>query len=195
MFTASYLPTSAGERRRAHARFRRRRPARDAERATALVVGRRQRLLDQRDAGLGAGGEVRRRDCRASSLRWRPRSVRHCGAARRTAAIRAGSPAPPSFTLRSGRSAALAAAAAIVVRRAERDRVGGDQRLRRRRGRQIHAPAGRLAWPRDPRRRNRVRCARRRAASPVAARRGRARCAIGARIASIACTTLSTVSP
>ena len=74
-----------------------------------------QRLLDQRDAGGGAGREVGREIVRASSPRWRRRSAPHCGAAARTAAMRSGSPGAAELDLEQlARRRRLRAASAIV---------------------------------------------------------------------------------
>ena len=140
-------------------------------RERGVVVGR-QRLLDQRDAGRGAGGEVRRRDCRRSSPRWRRRSARSAARPRAPRRCARDRPAPPSLILSSLRAAAARAALGHRLRRAERDRVGGGQRLRRGEPGELMDRACRRAWPRDPRTRNRARCARR--------RRGIACCSAGA---------------
>ena len=92
--------------RRARARSRRRRPARPLDARQHVVATGRQRLLDQRDAGVRAGGEV------VGEVRGVQPSLASTissalGAARRTAMIRAGSPALPSLTLSSARRGCL----------------------------------------------------------------------------------------
>ena len=77
------------------------------------VVTRRQRLLDQRDARFGAGGEVDREVLRAPRLVGVDDQLAF-GAALRTARMRAGSPSPPSFTLSNFRDDAFAAASAMA---------------------------------------------------------------------------------
>ena len=93
---------------------------------------------------VGAGGEVVSEVLLASRLRWRRRSVR--SAARRGAPPRSAPdrPRPPSLTLSSAPVGGLRGGGRHLAGRRERDRVGGDQRLRRRRGRRVHAPAGPL---------------------------------------------------
>ena len=75
MLTASYLPASAASEARscalssAQTGIVRWMSARHRRRSL------RQRLFDQRDAGLGAGGEISLRDCCRSSPRWHRRSA------------------------------------------------------------------------------------------------------------------------
>ena len=96
-----------------------------------VVTSGRQRLLDQGHAGVGAGGEIGSEfaGCQASLASTISSAA---GAARRTAAMRAGSPWPPSLTFRSGRARGLRCGLCHVFRARERNRIGGHERLRRR---------------------------------------------------------------
>ena len=115
--------------------------------ASACVAAVRQRLLDQHDAGLRRRRRDWRRDCPRPSPHWHRRSASPAGAAARTAAMRARIAARRAeLDLEQGavrrpwrRPAAMAAGAA------ERNRIGGGERLRGgQAGELMHRPAGAL---------------------------------------------------
>ena len=126
---------AAGERRQrgaARARSRRRRAgagARSRQRRRRRSAG--SGCSTSVDAGVGAGGEIRGEVVRRPAFVGVDDQLAR-GAARRTAAIRAGSSAPPSLILSSGAVGRLLGRRRHRLRRAERDGVGGHERLRRR---------------------------------------------------------------
>ncbi len=123
-----------------------------------IVVVRRQRLLDQRHAGLGAGGEILREVVRGpafvgiddqSGMR---RGAAHGRDARRV--VRAA-----ELDLQQRAAGGLRGCRRHHVGAGERDRVGGGDGVRHRQARRVRGPAGPHAWLPDPRTRSRAHCA------------------------------------
>ena len=149
-------------------------------RARARVLAGRQRLLDQRRPP-----PRRRRRCSRSRSAGVQRLVGvddqpRSGAARRTAAIRAGSPSPPSLILSSGRRGAPARGRRHRLGRAEAERVGGGQPGGRRQAERSPRPAGRSLGLEVQQRAVDAHCAPRRPASRCAARARSSPAPIGA---------------